>query len=46
MNKFHYLGEPLLLFGHDQLAEDPHDGLALFGPAEARTQMPLSLIHI
>jgi hypothetical protein len=29
MNKFHYLGEPLLLFGHDQLAEDPHDGALL-----------------
>ncbi|WP_406868312.1 hypothetical protein [Paraburkholderia fungorum] len=44
MNKFHYLGEPLLLFGHDQLAEDPHDGLALFGPAEARTQMPDTVV--
>jgi len=37
---FHFLGEPLLQFGHGQTAEDPHDGLALFGPAEPRTQMP------
>lgn len=37
---FHYLGEPLLEFGQGQTAEDPHDGLALFGPAEPRAQMP------
>lgn len=33
---FRYLGEPLLQFGLGQTAEDPHDGLALFGPAEQR----------
>ena len=37
---FHFLGEPLLEFGEGQTAEDPHDGLALFGPAERRSQMP------
>ena len=37
---FHFLGEPLLEFGHGQTAEDPHDGLALFGPAEPRSQLP------
>lgn len=31
---FHLLEEPLLEFGNGQVAEDPHDGLALFGPAE------------
>ena len=36
---FHFLGEPLLQFGHEQTAEDPHDGLALFGPAESREAM-------
>lgn len=39
-DSFHFLGEPLLEFGHGQTAEDPHDGLALFGPAEPRTQLP------
>ncbi|MCE4554250.1 hypothetical protein [Pelomonas cellulosilytica] len=39
-DSFHYIGEPLLEFGDGQTAEDPHDGLALFGPAEKRTQMP------
>jgi hypothetical protein len=37
---FHFLGEPLLQFGQGQTAEDPHDGLALFGPAEPREAMP------
>lgn len=37
---FHFLGEPLLQFGQGQTAEDPHDGLALFGPAESRQSMP------
>jgi hypothetical protein len=37
---FHFLGEPLLEFGSGQVAEDPHDGLALFGPAERRSQIP------
>lgn len=41
---FHFLGEPLLQFGHDQTAEDPHDGLALFGPAEPRSQLPDNIV--
>lgn len=41
---FHFLGEPLLEFGHGQTAEDPHDGLALFGPAEPRGQMPDNVV--
>ncbi|SFI37328.1 hypothetical protein SAMN04515618_1203 [Collimonas sp. OK307] len=41
---FHFLGEPLLEFGHGQTAEDPHDGLALFGPAESRSQMPENIV--
>lgn len=43
-DKFHFLGEPLLEFGHGQTAEDPHDGLALFGPAEPREQMPENIV--
>lgn len=38
-DSFHFLGEPLLEFGEQQTAEDPHDGLALFGPADRRTQI-------
>ena len=38
-NTFHFLGEPLLEFGHGQTAEDPRDGLALFGPAQLCTQL-------
>jgi hypothetical protein len=41
---FHFLGEPLLEFGHGQTAEDPHDGLALFGPAEPRSQLPDNIV--
>lgn len=41
---FHFLGEPLLEFGHGQTAEDPHDGLSLFGPAEPRSQMPDNIV--
>ncbi len=41
---FHFLGEPLLQFGHEQAAEDPHDGLALFGPAEPRAQLPDNIV--
>lgn len=43
-DSFHFLGEPLLQFGHGQTAEDPHDGLALFGPAEPRSQMPDNIV--
>lgn len=41
---FHFLGEPLLEFGEGQTAEDPHDGLALFGPAEKCSQMPANVV--
>lgn len=41
---FHFLGEPLLEFGHGQTAEDPHDGLSLFGPAESRSQLPDNIV--
>lgn len=41
---FHYLGEPALLFGNGQTAEDPHDGLALFGPAESCSQLPKHVV--
>ena len=43
-NTFHFLGEPLLEFGHGQTAEDPHDGLALFGPADSRGQLPDNIV--
>jgi len=41
---FHFLGEPLLEFGLGQTAEDPRDGLALFGPAEPRAQLPGNIV--
>lgn len=44
VDSFHFLGEPSLEFGHGQTAEDPHDGLALFGPAEPRTQLPDNIV--
>ncbi|WP_425398628.1 hypothetical protein [Aeoliella sp.] len=37
---FHLLEEPLLEFGETQTADDPHDGLALFGPAESSSGLP------
>jgi hypothetical protein len=37
---FHYLDEPPLSFGLGQIAEDPHDGLALFGPSERKGSLP------
>jgi hypothetical protein len=43
-NIFHFLDEPLLEFGQGQTAEDPHDGLALFGAAEARGQLPDNIV--
>lgn len=39
-DKFHLLEEPMLEFGSSQLADDPHDGLALFGPAERPQGLP------
>ena len=44
IDTFHFLGEPLLEFGHNQTAEDPHDGLALFGPAEPYSQLPNNIV--
>lgn len=38
-DRFHFLDEPLLAFGCGQLAEDPRDGLALFGPSEQRLSL-------
>ena len=37
---FRYFGEPSLVFGLDQRAQDPHDGLALFGALDARDGLP------
>jgi hypothetical protein len=39
-DRFHLLPEPLLQFGLQQETDDPHDGLALFGPAEVRSALP------
>lgn len=39
-DRFNLLSEPLLEFGSAQAADDPHDGLALFGPAERRDALP------
>lgn len=39
-DSFLLLPEPLLEFGSLQTAEDPHDGLALFGASEAQRAMP------
>lgn len=33
-----YLPEPRLLFGHNQLTEDPRDGLTLYGPYESSSK--------
>lgn len=39
-DEFHYLEEPDLVFGMEQRATDPHDGLALFGAVDARLGLP------
>lgn len=39
-DSFEFLDEPLLTFGEDQEAEDPRDGLALFGPFEQKGTLP------
>lgn len=39
-DRFHFLQEPLLSFGMGQTAEDPHDGLSLFGPSESKSSLP------
>jgi len=43
-DSFHFLDEPLLSFGFGQLASDPRDGLALFGPAESRNTLPDNIV--
>lgn len=40
IEQFHYLEEPSLIFGDEQHAQDPHDGLALFGAVDARAGLP------
>lgn len=37
---FHYIEEPQLTFGEGQTADDPRDGLALFGPCESQPVLP------
>lgn len=39
-DQFYLIEEPLLEFGAAQVTDDPHDGLALFGPAETTSGMP------
>jgi hypothetical protein len=38
-DSFHFFDEPPLSFGFGQIAEDPHDGLALFGPSESKSSL-------
>lgn len=38
-DRFYFLDEPLLTFGSGQAAEDPRDGLALFGPSEQKSRL-------
>ena len=39
-DRFYYLDEPNLVFGSEQRAKDPRDGLALFGAVDARVGLP------
>ncbi len=39
-DQFFLLDEPQLEFGLGEIANDPHDGLALFGPAESEPSLP------
>src|SRR5262245_16285275 len=43
-DKFFYIDEPLLSFGFNQSANDPHDGLALFGPSDVRNTLPDNIV--
>lgn len=43
-DRFYFLDEPLLTFGSDQVAEDPRDGLALFGPHEQRSSLANNVV--
>ncbi len=40
IDKFFLFEEPDLQFGTSNVSVDPHDGLALFGPAEASNSLP------
>lgn len=42
--EFHYFDEPNLIFGANQRAKDPHDGLALFGAVDARPGLPSHVV--
>ena len=39
-NRFHFIDEPHLLFAGEQRAQDPRDGLALFGAVDTRQGLP------
>lgn len=39
-DRFYFLEEPELCFGYGQVADDPRDGLALFGPADVSRSLP------
>lgn len=43
-DEFYLIEEPKLSFGENQIAEDPKDGLALFGPNESRGSMPDNIV--
>lgn len=43
-DSFHFLEEPSLSFGSDQVADDPRDGLALFGPSEVSMTLPGNIV--
>ena len=43
-DRFHYLEEPNLVFGLEQRAKDPHDGLALFGAVDSRAGLPTHVV--
>jgi hypothetical protein len=43
-DRFHYLDEPYLVFGMDQRATDPRDGLALFGAVDAKVGLPNHIV--
>ena len=43
-DQFHYLEEPSLVFGLGQRAQDPRDGLALFGAVDARAGLPSHVV--
>ena len=42
--RFSYLDEPSLVFAHGQRAQDPRDGLALFGAVDAQEGIPRHVV--